>query len=451
MFRRNVGGFDRAARVVWGIFLLLSGQFALGEHAGAGWTLTIIGLIALITGIVGFCPPYVALGISTARSQRQASTDAAQGKGPRLRRILRTVGAVAALGLGLAALGSGLVAFEILSREPPAAVASTTHHSIGRQECIDCHAPIAEEWRQSYHYRSLTGQYWKDVRDLGYMKIFDRTRKACVNCHSPANVLDLAAPSATHASASHSLGVECTPNLLREPRGVIPAVRADHVELGVDCTSCHVSKRGIVGAGRHTTEVHETVADERFQNASVTADTLCRTCHSSTVDVWNGTRFAATGVTCMDCHMPETNAPSVAGGPERRRRSHRFAADKDPGMLDRAVNASLTITPDRKALFRITNDRVGHLLPSGGNWLFVQFKAYDASGRMLSERREDYGKRERLFLDFWPFNTDQRIAPDEKEEVLFPLPEGHGTAEVVIRYHDFIGVNPVVTTLKETY
>ena len=47
-------------------------------------------------------------------------------------------------------------------------------------------------------------------------------------------------------------------------------------------------------------------------------------------------------------------------------------------MLEKAVNASLAITADRKARFRITNDRVGHYFPSGGNWLSVEFKVYDA-------------------------------------------------------------------------
>ena len=109
-------------------------------------------------------------------------------------RLLRFLGIVAAVLVGLAVLGGGLLAFEVLSRKPLRSTPSTTHASITRQECIDCHAPIADEWRRSYHYRSLTGPYWKDVRELGYLKVFDKTRKACVNCHAPANVLDLADP-----------------------------------------------------------------------------------------------------------------------------------------------------------------------------------------------------------------------------------------------------------------
>lgn len=368
-----------------------------------------------------------------------------------MRRLLRFVGIVAGVLVGLAVLGGGLLALEIWSRNPLKTVPSTTHTSITRQACIDCHAPIAEEWRQSFHYRSLTGPNWKDVREMGYLKVFDATRKACVNCHAPANVLDLADPVPAAASGSEPLGVECTPNLLREPRGTIPSARADDVELGVDCTSCHVSKHGIVGAGRHPTAAHETTADRRFQEPALVADTLCRTCHRATVEAWKRTKFAAAGVTCLDCHMPPTRAASVAAGPERPRRSHRFLGDKDPAMLEKAVNASLTITADRKARFRITNDRVGHYLPSGGNGLSVEFKTSDASGRILTEELEGFGKDEALLLDFWPFNIDNRIASGERREILVPLPEGRGTVEAVVRYHDWMRTKRIILTLEAKY
>lgn len=300
------------------------------------------------------------------------------------------------------------------------------------------------------HYRSLTGPYFRDVRQLGYMRLFNATRKACVNCHAPANVLDLA-ESVPAARGEEPLGVECTPNLLREPRGTIPAARADDVELGVDCTSCHVSKRGVVGAGHRSTAAHETLPDQRFATPALTADTVCRTCHRATVEVWKSTSFASAGVTCLDCHMPETSAPSVAAGPARSRRSHRFPADKDAAMLEKAVNATLKVTAGREALFRITNDRVGHDLPSGGNWLSVQLKAYDASGRVLKEHHEGFGRDEAMLLDFWPFNRDTRIRPGEQREILFSLPEGSRNVEAVVRYHDWIRTKRIVRTLRATY
>jgi cytochrome c551/c552 len=289
------------------------------------------------------------------------------------------------------------------------------------------------------------------VRELGYTKLFDRTRKACVNCHAPANVLDLLDSRPAAASAEGSLGVECTPNLLREPRGVIPAARGDEIELGVDCTSCHVGRQGIVGPGRRPASAHEVVADSRFQDPARTSETLCQTCHGSTVRAWRRTSFASQGVTCLDCHMPATTAASTTAGPERRRRSHRFLADKDRSLLERATHASLELTRDRKARFRIVNDRVGHYFPSGGNWLSVKLGAYDGGGRLIREQIAVFGREEPLLLDFWPFNLDRRIASGDEREVLFALPAGPGLVEAVVRYHDWMRTKAIVATLKKQY
>jgi cytochrome c551/c552 len=366
-----------------------------------------------------------------------------------MRKLLGFLGIAAAVLTGIAILGGTFFVAAVLSRDPPRVSPSTTHPSLSRQACLDCHAPIAEEWRQSFHYRSLNGPYWKDVREMGYLKIFDRTRKACINCHAPANVLDLG--GASRAAAGEPLGVECTPNLLREPPGIIPAARSDDVDLGVDCTSCHVSRRGIVGGGGHPNAAHESGADPRFQTAEMTSETLCRTCHRATVEAWKKTPLPGRGVTCLECHMPERDAASVLAGPVRRRRDHRFLGDKDQPILAGAIHASLAVTADRRARFRITNDRVGHFLPSGGNWLSVEFKAFDASGRMLSRRLEGFGKDEALLLDFWPFNRDTRIPFGEQKEILFPLPDSHGTVEAVVRYHDWMKTWRILVTLKDVY
>lgn len=367
------------------------------------------------------------------------------------RRILKilVVAGIAVATLAVAAVA--LFALEVLSRDPLHPVPSTVHPAISRRDCIDCHAPIADEWRQSYHFRSLTGPYWQDVRKLGYLRVFDRTRKACVNCHAPADVLDLREPAAAAAPAGGPLGVECTPNLLREPRGVIPAARVDDVELGVDCTSCHVGKGGIAGTGRYPTTAHEVLPDPRFENPVSASETLCQICHSAAVRAWRKTRFAAEGVTCLDCHMPTTTAPAVASGPPVARRSHRFAGDKDPSLLRRAVHASLSITRDREARFHIVNDRVGHYLPSGGNWLSVKFWAFDPAGRGLRQQVEVFGKDEPLLLDFWPFNVDRRIPAGEERNVVFPLPEGHGIVAAVVRYHDWMRTGATVLVLKGQY
>ncbi len=59
----NEGLWDRIVRVILGIVLGYFGFFSMGGTGGI--ILGIVGLILLVTGIVGFCPAYRLLGIST--------------------------------------------------------------------------------------------------------------------------------------------------------------------------------------------------------------------------------------------------------------------------------------------------------------------------------------------------------------------------------------------------
>jgi len=59
MFSRNEGNVDRILRVIAGI-VLISLVF-VGPQTVWGW----IGLVPLVTGLVGTCPLYSALGINT--------------------------------------------------------------------------------------------------------------------------------------------------------------------------------------------------------------------------------------------------------------------------------------------------------------------------------------------------------------------------------------------------
>jgi hypothetical protein len=65
--KKNVGAADRALRVVVGL-VILSLYFAV-EPAYRWWTL--LGLVPLVTGAVGWCPAYTLLGIKTCEPGTQ--------------------------------------------------------------------------------------------------------------------------------------------------------------------------------------------------------------------------------------------------------------------------------------------------------------------------------------------------------------------------------------------
>lgn len=64
MFKVNEGTADRAVRIVLGLALL--SLIVIGPHTAWGW----IGVVPLITGILGWCPAYSILGISTCPMRR---------------------------------------------------------------------------------------------------------------------------------------------------------------------------------------------------------------------------------------------------------------------------------------------------------------------------------------------------------------------------------------------
>ena len=64
----NVGGIERPIRIVLGILLIGIGAFGGLTGAAMGAVLA-VGVIALVTGAIGFCPAWTLLGINTCPTQ----------------------------------------------------------------------------------------------------------------------------------------------------------------------------------------------------------------------------------------------------------------------------------------------------------------------------------------------------------------------------------------------
>jgi Protein of unknown function (DUF2892) len=63
MFKTNEGTLDRALRVIVGLALLV--WFFVDKGQGPWHYAKLIGIVPLVTGLVGSCPLYSVLGIST--------------------------------------------------------------------------------------------------------------------------------------------------------------------------------------------------------------------------------------------------------------------------------------------------------------------------------------------------------------------------------------------------
>jgi cadmium resistance protein CadD (predicted permease) len=65
MFEQNLGSIDRIVRILAGVGLLA--LVFVGPQTAWGY----LGLIPLLTGVIGFCPAYCPLGLSSCRVRTQ--------------------------------------------------------------------------------------------------------------------------------------------------------------------------------------------------------------------------------------------------------------------------------------------------------------------------------------------------------------------------------------------
>ncbi len=62
---KNMGGLDRILRIIVGLAAIASAVFSGHELAMWGY----IGVVPLVTGLIGWCPAYLPFGIKTCKSE----------------------------------------------------------------------------------------------------------------------------------------------------------------------------------------------------------------------------------------------------------------------------------------------------------------------------------------------------------------------------------------------
>jgi uncharacterized membrane protein HdeD (DUF308 family) len=64
---KNEGTTDRVVRVILGIILLYVGAIYMGLSGILSYIVVIVGLLLLVTGLIGFCYLYSVFGMNTCK------------------------------------------------------------------------------------------------------------------------------------------------------------------------------------------------------------------------------------------------------------------------------------------------------------------------------------------------------------------------------------------------
>lgn len=242
---------------------------------------------------------------------------------------------LASLAAALAAMTTAVASLS----EPPAALPGPAPRFHGPQvhvlneACIRCHTDVAAEWSGSLHANAFT--------DDAFQRAYQREPLPfCRKCHAPES----------------------------DPRSPPTAFAAS---AGVTCVTCHVLGGRIVTGGDRPVRG---VPHDLVRRPSFASPQACAACHDFAFPDDEGTMMqktftehqagTASSTPCIDCHMPTPTAESALG---RRRRSHRFAASRDPSMLRKAV----VITAERRgevAHINLSPGEIGHGFPTGDPW-----------------------------------------------------------------------------------
>lgn len=273
--------------------------------------------------------------------------------------------------------------------------AITTPRFSSNNDCRDCHLEIFEEWLSDQH-----AQAWFNEPLLPQ----DPKRTECNNCHAPLPVLET---------------------------GVLelPKIRGDRFEEGVGCIECHWNVDHVEGPR----PASDAACAPRF-NPLFSKSEICASCHAphGTLDEWRETHWAQQGDQCQECHMPWVDAPSVTGGPPRRRRSHAMRSQRDPEMLREAVRMEVSLS-QQVLQVELENHGAAHNVPGEifNREMFLMTVWRDAEGEEVGRHRESFKtvRREQRAT-----NVSTQLRPGEVRSFEYPAPFGAVRAQVRLGY-----------------
>jgi nitrate/TMAO reductase-like tetraheme cytochrome c subunit len=216
------------------------------------------------------------------------------------------------------------------------------------KRCMDCHADIYREWKESRHFHAWTSEQFR-LESENYSKL------KCLSCHAPHQVDPLKKP----------------------------LLRAEFRKDGVSCVACHFKEetRSMHGPLKVWSPPHPSKQDLSYRRS-----TFCAGCHQETFKEW---KRAGVIESCQSCHMPSLGKrdliqkfPFYLLHLAKPRTSHRFPTLK-------AGKEDIRIELDGSYLV-LTNVGVPHRLPTadqGDPRLYLIAEVFYRDGKRKTVRK----------------------------------------------------------------
>lgn len=280
---------------------------------------------------------------------------------------------------------------------------SDIEKSLAPEACEQCHAAQFAQWQSSRHSHALAPGV------LGQLVTFEAGEAAeCMQCHAP-----LAEQRMAFETARASGLVDRYDRL-----GIAAA--------GNSCGGCHIRSHhrfgpplrdtGAVGPSANTTVHGGVTRSQFFENSE-----FCMRCHQFSNDPgvngkplentfveWQSSPQAAQGLTCQKCHMPD--------------RRHLWRGIHDPEMVRSGLSVRYSVDAQR-GRFEITNTGVGHAFPTYVTpKVIMHAVALDSGGspQPSTERTRVIGRDVRYVNDDWKEYFDTRLMPSETAALELP-------------------------------
>lgn len=231
--------------------------------------------------------------------------------------------------------------------------------------CAACHGQIRKDWQSSSMANSWKNPVFQAFLADAKGTLGDAVQVACIACHAP--MASVTGDLKFEAPISEE-GVTC--NFCHNVSAVDPS--PNPASYSFDASDPNLMR------GPYADSDPGTAHGAAFSEVHTKGE-FCAACHEHadpasgvTIDAtytrWKGSKAAAAGKQCQDCHMPPyagQASPLISKMKREKVNAHTFAGAHAAGGLDSVASIEAVVEGGRLKL-TVGNHRAGHALPGGG-------------------------------------------------------------------------------------